>query len=127
MKKRKYSPVKELEAKIVGSESPEFYKLVWLECLKIPRGATVSYSELARRIGRPGSQRAVGNALGKNPFAPRVPCHRVIKKDGSLGGYSGAMGKKEKLLRDEKALPPVGKNAARQRKNSTLSRKKLFK
>ena len=82
----------------------EFFQKVWIECSKIPRGKTMSYSELARKIGKPGAARAVGTALGKNPFAPVVPCHRVIRKDGGPGGYSGAGGVKAKIemLRKEK-------------------------
>jgi methylated-DNA-[protein]-cysteine S-methyltransferase len=81
----------------------EFQKSVWRELLNIPRGQTISYSELAKRIGRPNAVRAVANAVGKNPFAPVVPCHRVICSDGSIGGYSGKGGviAKKKLLRAE--------------------------
>jgi len=86
------------------SAYPEFYQKVWTECFKIPKGKTLSYSELARRIGKPKAARAVGTALGKNPFAPAIPCHRVIRKDGGPGGYSGRGGVKIKLemLRKEK-------------------------
>jgi AraC family transcriptional regulator of adaptative response/methylated-DNA-[protein]-cysteine methyltransferase len=65
-------------------------------------GRTMSYSELARRVGKPGAARAVGNAVGKNPFAPAVPCHRVIRSDGSIGGYAFGVAKKRKLLAREK-------------------------
>jgi methylated-DNA-[protein]-cysteine S-methyltransferase len=94
----------DIRLKIKNSNYPEFYKKVWLKCLKVPKGKTISYSELAKRIGNPKSARAVGNALGKNPFAPEVPCHRVIRKDGKLGGYSGAGGlnKKLRLLQKER-------------------------
>lgn len=61
-------------------------------------GEVVPYGELARRIGRPGAARAVGNALGKNPVAIVVPCHRVIRTDGSLGGYTGGLEFKRRLL-----------------------------
>lgn len=73
---------------------------VWAELLKIPAGETVTYTELARRIGRPTAVRAVANACGQNPDAPRVPCHRVLRNDGGLGGYSGEGGieTKRKLL-----------------------------
>ena len=81
----------------------EFQKSVWKELLNIPRGEVISYAELARRIGRPSAVRAVANAVGKNPLAPQVPCHRVIRSDGSLGGYSGFEGivTKKKLLAEE--------------------------
>lgn len=83
-----------------------FQRAVWRACMEIPQGETRSYKWIAERIGKPGAVRAVGSALGKNPFAPVVPCHRVIKSDGSLGGFSGPGGLKTKLrlLKKEKAL-----------------------
>jgi len=74
-----------------------FQRAVWRACMAIPRGQTRSYGWIARRIGRPNAARAVGSALGKNPFAPFVPCHRVIKSDGSPGGFSAPGGLKAKL------------------------------
>lgn len=71
---------------------PAFYQKVWLACCRIPEGKTAGYGELARRIGRPRAARAVARALAANPFAPEVPCHRVIRSDGKLGGYSGRGG-----------------------------------
>lgn len=89
--------MRDIKLYIKNSNYSKFYKKVWLECLKVPKGETISYSELAKRIGNPKSARAVGNALGENPFAPEVPCHRVIRKDGKLGGYSGTGGLNGKL------------------------------
>ena len=66
----------------------EFQRKVYLELLNVRRGETISYGELARRIGC-GSAQAVGQALRRNPFAPDVPCHRVIASDGSIGGFAG--------------------------------------
>ncbi|MBI2916020.1 MAG: MGMT family protein, partial [Elusimicrobia bacterium] len=85
---------------------PLFYRKVWKECLKIPVGETRTYGWIARKIGHPGSARAVGQALAKNPFAPYVPCHRVTRSDGSLGGYSarGGVAQKRKILEKEKVL-----------------------
>jgi O-6-methylguanine DNA methyltransferase len=82
---------------------PSFYVKVWKECFKIPAGKTITYSELAERIGNPKASRAVGTALSKNPFAPIIPCHRVIRKDGQMGGYSmkGSIKLKEKILKYE--------------------------
>lgn len=80
---------------------PPFYRAVWKACAEIPKGEVRTYGWLARRIGRPNAARAVGQALGKNPFAPTVPCHRVVGADGRLTGYSGAGGvaqKKRMLL-----------------------------
>lgn len=90
-----------LEKKIDLSPATPFQKKVWKAILLIPQGEVRSYSWVARRIGHPKAVRAVGSALGKNPFAPMVPCHRVIRKDGSLGGYTGGLDRKKSLLRKE--------------------------
>ena len=75
----------------------EFQKLVWKEIAKIPNGKVITYQDLALKINRPKSVRAVASACGKNPFLPEVPCHRVVRKDGNLGGYSpkGGISKKK--------------------------------
>ena len=78
-----------------------FEKKVLIATLEIPRGKVKSYSWVASKAGSPGAARAAGNALGKNPYAPLVPCHRVIASDGSIGGYSGGIAKKKKLLSKE--------------------------
>jgi len=82
-----------------------FQLAVWTACMAIPRGQTRSYGWIAKHIGRPKAARAVGAALGKNPFAPLVPCHRVIRSDGSPGGFSapGGLNAKIQLLKKEKA------------------------
>ena len=84
-------------------QGTEFQKTVWHELTKIPRGTVITYAELARRVGRPAAVRAVANAVGKNPCAPEIPCHRVVRSDGGLGGYSGDGGivTKRKLLAAE--------------------------
>jgi O-6-methylguanine DNA methyltransferase len=84
---------------------PAFYKAVWLACAEIPKGEVRTYGWIARRIGKPAAARAVGRALGRNPFAPVVPCHRVVGADGRLTGYSGAGGvaQKRRLLLAEGA------------------------
>lgn len=87
--------IKKIKLKMEGH--PRFYREVWLACCSIPRGQTRSYQWIAGKIGRPNAARAVANALAKNPFVPDVPCHRVIRKDGSPGGYSGKGGIKAKL------------------------------
>ena len=76
----------------------EFQIKVWKEISKIPYGETRTYKDLAIAIGEPNSSRAVANACGKNPYAPKIPCHRVIRSDGKLGGYSGKGGVKKKSL-----------------------------
>jgi methylated-DNA-[protein]-cysteine S-methyltransferase len=82
----------------------QFQNRVWTELQKIPYGSTVSYGEIARRIGRPKSVRAVANANAANPISILVPCHRVIGSDGSLTGYGGGLDAKEKLLKIEKVV-----------------------
>ncbi|HEX6931107.1 MAG TPA: methylated-DNA--[protein]-cysteine S-methyltransferase [Streptosporangiaceae bacterium] len=75
-----------------------FQRSVWAALQDIPYGGTISYGELARRIGQPSASRAVGLANGKNPVSIVVPCHRVIGADGSLTGYGGGMDRKRFLL-----------------------------
>lgn len=82
----------------------EFEKKVYKAIMKIPVGETRSYAWVADQIGSPAAVRAVGNALNKNPFAPIVPCHRVIKSDGSLGGYALGLEKKIELLEKERKI-----------------------
>tara|TARA_B100000941_G_scaffold290565_1_gene273591 strand:+ start:1314 stop:1607 length:294 start_codon:yes stop_codon:yes gene_type:complete len=74
----------------------KFQKKVWIELLKIPFGETRSYKQIAISIGNPNSYRAVANACGKNPYPITIPCHRAIKSDGSIGGYSAKGGAKTK-------------------------------
>ena len=78
-----------------------FQRRVLLETARIPFGYCLSYSDVARRIGRPEARRAVGGALGRNPIAIVVPCHRVIAADGSIGGYTGGLDVKRALFRIE--------------------------
>jgi len=80
-----------------------FQKRVWAELQRIPHGESISYGELARRIGKPGAARAVGGANGRNPVPIIVPCHRVIAGDGGLGGFTGGLAIKRYLLELESA------------------------
>lgn len=80
----------------------EFQRLCWSELCRIPYGSCISYGELARRIGKPGAARAVGQANHNNPIAIMIPCHRVIAANGSLGGYGGGLSLKRRLLELEK-------------------------
>ena len=82
----------------LAPEGTPFQQRVWQELRRIPYGETISYLELARRVGDPTSVRAVGRANGANPIAVVVPCHRVIGADGSLTGYAGGLEKKRALL-----------------------------
>lgn len=81
----------------------DFQKDVWQSLMRIPFGATRSYRDIALEIGRPMACRAVGNANSRNPLPIIVPCHRVIKSDGSLGGYSSGINVKRLLLQHEAA------------------------
>ena len=80
-----------------------FQQRVWQELVRIPFGTTITYAELARRVGKPTASRAVGNANGRNPISILVPCHRVIGGNGKLTGYAGGIDKKESLLAWERA------------------------
>ena len=82
----------------------KFQLKVWKYLKTIPKGTVKTYKQVAIAIKKPNSARAVANACGKNPYAPKIPCHRVIRSDGGLGGYSGRGGIKTKLrlLRSEK-------------------------
>jgi methylated-DNA-[protein]-cysteine S-methyltransferase len=84
----------------------DFQRRVWAELRRIPYGETISYGELARRVGSPKASRAVGLANGRNPVAIVVPCHRVIGADGSLTGYGGGLDRKVWLLEHEAAHRP---------------------
>ncbi len=81
-----------------------FQRRVWAALQEIPYGETVSYGELAQRIGRPTAARAVGLANGRNPVGIIVPCHRVVGSDGSLTGYGGGVERKERLLAFERGV-----------------------
>jgi O-6-methylguanine DNA methyltransferase len=81
----------------------DFLKKVWQALSKIPYAETRNYSEVAAVINNPAAVRAVGNACGKNPLPIVIPCHRVLRKDGALGGFSAGEGIKEKLLALEKS------------------------
>ena len=82
-------------------DGSEFQRAVWKELTRIPFGKTISYGELAKRIGKPDAPRAVGLANGKNPISIIVPCHRVIGSSGKLTGYGGGLDRKEWLLEHE--------------------------
>jgi methylated-DNA-[protein]-cysteine S-methyltransferase len=81
----------------------QFQTSVWKTLQKIPYGQTISYTTEAQMLGRASAVRAVANANGKNPISIIIPCHRVIAKDGSIGGYSGGIWRKEFLLELEKS------------------------
>jgi len=82
-------------------QGTDFQELVWNEIEKIAYGQVRSYLEIANKIARPGAYRAVANAVGKNPISIIIPCHRVIRSNGDLGGYSGGIEIKKQLLSNE--------------------------
>ena len=89
-----------------------FQRRVWAQLELIPFGTTVSYAEVARRIGKPGAARAVGAAVGRNPLSIVVPCHRVVGRDGALTGYAGSLDRKSWLLQHERGLVDRSAGAA---------------
>ena len=95
--------MKKTYPKIDNLNGTKFQKKVWLELSKIPKGETRTYKEIAIAIGHPLAVRAVANACGKNPHPIKIPCHRVIRSDGKLGGYSapGGIAAKRRLLKEE--------------------------
>jgi methylated-DNA-[protein]-cysteine S-methyltransferase len=97
---------KTFDVPIRGAGTP-FQERVWQELVRIPFGMTITYAELARRVGQPNASRAVGNANGRNPISIIVPCHRVIGANGRLTGYAGGLDNKRWLLdleRGERSL-----------------------
>jgi AraC family transcriptional regulator of adaptative response/methylated-DNA-[protein]-cysteine methyltransferase len=93
---------RELPIDVAGTA---FQEAVWRELRKIPPGETRSYAQIAAAIGQPKAVRAVGTANGDNHVAVLIPCHRVIRSDGSLGGYAGGLDRKRKLLAAEGHSP----------------------
>jgi methylated-DNA-[protein]-cysteine S-methyltransferase len=91
----------------LAPEGTHFQMRVWEELRHIPYGKTISYHELALRLGEPKATRAVGQANGANPIPILIPCHRVIGSDGTLVGYGGGTERKEALLRLEGVMQPV--------------------
>jgi methylated-DNA-[protein]-cysteine S-methyltransferase len=85
----------------------DFQLRVLEETLRIPFGRVRAYSWIAKRVGSPGAARAVGSVLRKNPYPLFIPCHRVVKSDGTLGRYSGGKGVKRKLIEFEKRLKNI--------------------
>jgi methylated-DNA-[protein]-cysteine S-methyltransferase len=94
----------------LAAPGTDFQRRVWRELMQIPFGRSISYGELARRIGKPAASRAVGRANGQNPISIIVPCHRVIGADGTLTGYGAGLDRKRWLLDHEagqRSLVPV--------------------
>ena len=96
------------ETPLAGIEGAGFERRVWRALTEIPFGETVSYGEIAKRIGQPSAARAVGLANGRNPIAVIVPCHRVIGANGTLTGYGGGLERKRLLLELEQGQGRLG-------------------
>ena len=92
-------PADVLAGRVTGGMS--FYEKVWAVCCRVPAGKVTTYGAIAKALKRPGAARAVGGAMNKNPYAPTVPCHRVVGSDGSLTGYAGGLSKKVSMLKEE--------------------------
>ena len=100
-------PQRQFELPLAGAGTP-VQRQVWAELCRIPYGETLSYGEMARRVGQPGAARAVGLANGRNPISIIVPCHRVIGANGKLVGYGGGLDRKVALLSFEAAVQKDG-------------------
>jgi methylated-DNA-[protein]-cysteine S-methyltransferase len=102
--------IDDLEVDVGGT----FFQMnVWKALRTIPAGETISYQELARRAGAPRATRAAGNANGRNPVSIVIPCHRVVRADGSIGGYGGGVPRKRWLLdHEQKHARPAARRAS---------------
>src|SRR5882672_262815 len=100
---------REIKSGIIRKEM-SFNQKVWALTSRIPKGQVVTYADIARQLKSRG-YRAVGNALNKNPYAPGVPCHRVVGSNGKLTGYAGGLAKKQKMLQQEGVAVADGKVA----------------
>lgn len=111
----------------IGLHGSTFQILVWQKLLQIPYGQTCSYGELAASTSRPSACRAVGNANGKNSLAIVVPCHRVIKADGNLGGYAAGVKRKKWLLEHERrySLEPFRDTSHQKMRPNAMHQKML--
>lgn len=96
----------------IEADGTDFQRAVWDAIREIPAGRTASYQEIARSVGRPAAVRAVGTATGRNPVSIVVPCHRVIRSDGTLGGYGGGLHRKEWFLDHERRHAAAKEDAA---------------
>ncbi len=90
----------------LAPEGTDFQRAVWAALTEVPWGETTSYAALARAVGRPGAARAVGGAVGANPLLILIPCHRVLRIDGALGGFSAGLDAKRILLAREGIAVP---------------------
>lgn len=94
--------VEAIEEIEIDPEGTDFQRAVWQAIREVPAGQTVSYQDIARAVGKPSAYRAVGTATGRNPVGIAVPCHRIVRADGGLGGYGGGLHRKEWFLEHER-------------------------
>ncbi len=94
----------------IDPQGTEFQVAVWQAIREVPAGRTVSYQDIARAVGKPSAYRAVGTATGRNPVGIAVPCHRIVRSDGGLGGYGGGLDRKEWFLEHERRHLQMSKN-----------------
>ncbi len=94
----------------IEPEGTDFQRAVWQAIREVPAGQTASYQEIAQAVGKPSAYRAVGTATGRNPLGIAVPCHRIVRSDGGLGGYGGGLHRKEWFLEHERNHMPMIKN-----------------
>ena len=94
--------VEAIEEIEIDPQGTEFQVAVWRAIREVPAGKTVSYQDIARAVGKPSAYRAVGTATGRNPVGIAVPCHRIVRSDGGLGGYGGGLDRKEWFLEHER-------------------------
>ena len=94
------------------NDAMSFNQKVWTITARIPKGCVTTYAEVARALGSKGF-RAVGNALNKNPYAPEVPCHRVVGSNGALTGFAAGLAKKTKMLADEGIMVENGRTVVK--------------
>lgn len=87
----------------IDPQGTDFQVAVWHAIREVPAGQTVSYQDIARAVGKPSAYRAVGTATGRNPVGIAVPCHRIVRSDGGLGGYGGGLHRKEWFLEHERS------------------------
>ena len=87
----------------IAPDGTDFQRAVWDAIRDVPAGQTASYQEIAQAVGKPAAYRAVGTATGRNPVGIAVPCHRIVRSDGGLGGYGGGLDRKQWFLDHERA------------------------
>lgn len=101
--------VESIDAIAIDPQGTDFQRAVWQAIREVPAGKTVSYQDIASAVGKPAAYRAVGTATGRNPVGIAVPCHRIVRSDGGLGGYGGGLHRKEWFLEHERTH--IGKHS----------------